>query len=38
VDVLISRLRRKLKDDPKYPVFIKTVWGSGYIFIGEENA
>ncbi len=38
VDVLISRLRRKLKDDPKDPVYIKTVWGSGYIFIGEENA
>jgi DNA-binding response OmpR family regulator len=38
VDVLISRLRRKLKDDPKDPGFIKTVWGSGYIFIGEENA
>ena len=38
VDVLISRLRRKLNDDPKDPVYIKTVWGSGYIFIGEENA
>ena len=38
VDVLISRLRQKLKDDPKNPLYIKTVWGSGYIFIGEENA
>ena len=38
VDVLISRLRRKLNDDPKDPQYIKTVWGSGYIFIGEENA
>jgi len=37
VDVLISRLRQKLKDDPKNPQFIKTVWGSGYMFIGEQN-
>jgi two-component system phosphate regulon response regulator OmpR len=36
VDVLISRLRQKLGDDPKNPQFIKTVWGSGYMFIGEE--
>jgi DNA-binding response OmpR family regulator len=37
VDVLVSRLRQKLKDDPKNPRFIKTIWGSGYMFIGEEN-
>jgi len=37
VDVLISRLRQKLKDDPKNPRFIKTIWGSGYMFIGEED-
>ena len=34
VDVLISRLRQKLQDDPKHPRYIKTVWGSGYMFIG----
>jgi len=37
VDTLISRLRQKLKDDPKRPEFIKTVWGSGYKFIGDET-
>ena len=37
VDILISRLRYKLKDDPKNPSYIKTVWGSGYIFIGEKK-
>ncbi|MFQ5605263.1 MAG: response regulator transcription factor [bacterium] len=37
VDVLISRLRQKLNDDPKQPRFIKTIWGSGYMFIGDEN-
>jgi two-component system phosphate regulon response regulator OmpR len=36
VDVLVSRLRQKLGDDPKNPRFIKTVWGSGYLFIGEN--
>jgi two-component system phosphate regulon response regulator OmpR len=36
IDVLISRLRQKLQDDPKHPKYIKTVWGSGYIFIGDE--
>jgi DNA-binding response OmpR family regulator len=34
VDITMSRLRQKLKDDPKDPVFIKTVWGAGYVFIG----
>ena len=37
IDVLISRLRQKLKDDPKKPRYIKTVWGAGYMFVGEEN-
>ena len=36
VDIAISRLRQKLKDDPRSPEFIKTVWGTGYIFIGGE--
>jgi two-component system phosphate regulon response regulator OmpR len=35
VDIAVSRLRQKLKDNPKSPEFIKTVWGSGYIFIGN---
>ena len=35
IDVLVSRLRHKLKDDPKHPQFLKTVWGSGYRFVGE---
>lgn len=36
VDVLISRLRQKLGDDPKIPRYIRTVWGSGYMFVAEE--
>lgn len=37
VDITMSRLRQKLKDDPKKPLFIKTVWGTGYVFIGGES-
>jgi len=36
VDITMSRLRQKLGDDPQNPVFIKTVWGTGYVFIGEN--
>jgi DNA-binding response OmpR family regulator len=34
VDIAVSRLRQKLKDDPRSPEFIRTVWGSGYVFVG----
>jgi DNA-binding response OmpR family regulator len=37
VDIIMSRLRSKLLDDPKSPSFIKTVWGTGYVFIVEES-
>lgn len=32
IDVQVSRLRKKLKDDPKQPSLIKTVRGGGYMF------
>ena len=32
IDNQISRLRRKIGDNPKTPRFIKTVWGGGYVF------
>lgn len=34
IDVRISRLRQKLEDDPQSPRFIRTVYGSGYLFAG----
>ena len=37
VDITMSRLRQKLSDDPINPRFIKTIWGTGYLFIGGEN-
>lgn len=36
VDVLVSRVRQKLKDDPKNPRYFRTIWGKGYKFIGDE--
>lgn len=35
MDVRISRLRTKLGEDPKNPRLIKTIYGAGYIFLGE---
>lgn len=35
IDNQISRLRRKIEDDPKTPKYIKTVWGGGYSFAAE---
>lgn len=36
IDILISRLRKKLNDDPRAPVYITTVRGSGYRFTGKQ--
>lgn len=32
IDLLVSRLRQKLSDDPREPRLIKTVRGAGYLF------
>ena len=37
VDVVVSRLRQKLGDDPRHPRFLKTIWGTGYMFIGQTE-
>lgn len=37
VDVVVSRLRQKLADDPRHPRFLKTIWGTGYMFIGKPT-
>jgi DNA-binding response OmpR family regulator len=37
MDVRISRLRAKLGEDPKNPRLIKTIYGAGYIFIGDVD-
>ena len=37
VDITMSRVRQKLGDDPKHPRFIKTIWGTGYMFVAKES-
>lgn len=37
IDNAVSRLRRKIEQDPKNPRLIKTVWGGGYLFTAEPS-
>ena len=32
LNVHIRRLREKIEDDPNQPCYIKTIWGTGYLF------
>lgn len=38
IDNQISRLRKKIEDDPKNPGLIKTVWGGGYSFTANVTS
>lgn len=33
IDMLVSRIRQKLKDDSRNPIYIKTITGTGYVFL-----
>lgn len=35
IDILVSRIRKKLNDDAQNPYRIKTVWGKGYLFVKD---
>ena len=35
MDVRISQLRKKLKDNAEDPLKIKTIWGKGYLFVAD---
>lgn len=35
IDSQVSRLRRKLEDDPRHPVLLKTIWGTGYLLAAQ---
>jgi DNA-binding response OmpR family regulator len=32
IDVRVTRLRRKIEANPAEPVYIRTIWGQGYLF------
>ena len=36
IDIRVSRLRKKLVDQPSCPFEIKTVWGEGYVFMPKS--
>ncbi|HTK97586.1 MAG TPA: response regulator [Pseudomonadales bacterium] len=35
IDVRVTRLRGKIEQNPSEPVYIKTIWGKGYMFCPE---
>ncbi|MBT6204836.1 MAG: response regulator [Alphaproteobacteria bacterium] len=37
IDVQVTRLRRKIEDDPRMPRFLQTVWGEGYVLRTEHS-
>ena len=38
IDVRVTRLRRKIEDDPAAPRYLRTVWGEGYQFTPAGQA
>ncbi len=38
IDIQIGRIRKKINDDPRNPVLLKTVRGVGYLFAGEPRS
>lgn len=36
IDTYIKRLRKKIEENPKYPKYLKTKYGQGYVFGGDE--
>ena len=38
VDLLVSRLRQRLRDDAREPCYIKTVRSEGYVFAASVEA
>ena len=37
IDIRITRLRRKVEDDPDHPKVIKTIRGAGYLYVPPET-
>jgi two-component system phosphate regulon response regulator OmpR len=38
IDVQVTRLRRKIEDDPKLPLYLQTVRGVGYMLVPDRTA
>lgn len=35
IDICVGRLRRKIEDDPSKSIYLRTIWGAGYLFSPE---
>ncbi|CAA6824741.1 MAG: Two-component system response regulator OmpR [uncultured Thiotrichaceae bacterium] len=38
IDVRVTRLRRKMEADPAQPLYIRTIWGEGYMFTPDQQS
>jgi len=36
IDICVGRLRKKIETDPSEPVYLRTIWGAGYLFSTED--
>lgn len=36
IDICVGRLRKKIEEDPSEPVYLRTIWGAGYMFSTED--
>jgi DNA-binding response OmpR family regulator len=36
IDVCVARLRKKIETNPTEPIYLRTIWGSGYLFSTES--
>ncbi len=36
IDVCVGRLRRKIESNPSEPVYLRTIWGAGYMFSQKD--
>jgi len=32
IDICVGRLRRKIEENPTDPIYLRTIWGAGYLF------
>ena len=37
IDVQVTRLRRKIEEDPKLPLYLQTVRGIGYVLVPDRS-
>ena len=37
VDICIGRLRKKIEPDPANPIYLKTIWGAGYLLSSRNT-